>query len=135
MFSWMQCQSNLRFREDEFSWQGSTLLDYRFFLRRRKEDPRVFSDVLLGRLTNVELCPIIKEFILRSGGIRSSQLAFSCIAPKSDAQSSAKATADRIHQIFTLTGENMNFSTSDYELMETDGSYTMILKLSHCGGS
>lgn len=90
----------------------------------------MFSDVLWGSLADFELCPIVKEFILRSNGIGSSQLTFSCIAPNTDAQASARATANRIHRIFTLASESMSFSTSDYQLNEAEGSYSMILKVS-----
>lgn len=68
-FDWKPYGDNLMLREDEFSWQGAHPSDKRFFLRRSKNNPEHFTDLLVGSLEPSEVAMVLNQFLEVTGGI------------------------------------------------------------------
>lgn len=130
MAKWTQYQSGLLFREDEFSWQGASPQDDRFFLRRLKTDPSKFSDFLMGSLTEGHVSVVFRAFLDLSGGLKSELLTFTSVAALTDACAVAEAKLSRIERLVIQVCGNFGCAVSGAKLEKTEAGYSVIVDLS-----
>ncbi|WP_138472169.1 hypothetical protein [Poseidonocella sp. HB161398] len=126
MSGWISLANGLMLREDEFSWQGSTAADTRFYLRRDKYDPKKITDLLFGSLENSGISKIFIEFIKQTGGLGAGQITFKAIARLDDSFDEVVARYDRVKEIFSISADALNIEISDSFLDKSGCEYSAI---------
>lgn len=129
LFEWSQPIDHLMLRQDSFSWQGSSDLDARLFLRREKHNKSIFTDILTGELGDEDVSRLLSRFILASGGIKSGRISVISIAYQSDSRERVVQIFDRLVSIFSMALDNLGHGVRESFLDPARGSWNAVIQV------
>lgn len=127
---WTYQPSGLGLRQDEFSIQASLQKDRRFYLRRDRREPWVFTDLNFGDVSDNELPELLMEFISMSGGLQSPTVTVTDIARLDDEKEVVAARYDRIVAAFQNAVGIVGFDVQDVKLDKSKRRFNVIFQLS-----
>ena len=125
--SWQQRSDCIRFREDEFSWQGAHFDDPRVFLRRSKDDPSEITDLLLGSLSEKEALAVIVDFLTESGGLPTLQVRLSSIGRVKDSHEDTVANYDGLIAIMRAVISALGYNCSNAFLEKSGNMWDAVI--------